>query len=324
MKTISGGLRAAALSLTGALALAGCDLLAAKPPATPPRARPAGLIKPPAPPPVQAPSDESQALARYYGRVQADLLTQGLLRVDGGGPDTPYRADDLVANFERIAFFDEYEREGGLTAASGKAGHLRRWESPVRMNVEFGATVSAAQRKRDKAYVQRFGARLSRITGHPISFNAQNPNFHVFFLGEDDRAAALPRIREIVPNISPASMNVLRDIPRSIHCLVIAFSAPNRPNEYGQAIALVRNEHPDLLRNACIHEELAQGLGLANDSPYARPSIFNDDDEFALLTTHDEMLLKILYDPRLSAGISADKARPVVRILARELTGGPL
>ena len=46
------------------------------------------------------------------------------------------------------------------------------------------------------------------------------------------------------------------------------------------AVAIVRGEHPDLMRLSCIHEELAQGLGLANDSPYARPSVFNDDEEF--------------------------------------------
>ncbi|MCP4818328.1 MAG: DUF2927 domain-containing protein, partial [Shimia sp.] len=65
----------------------------------------------------------------------------------------------------------------------------------------------------------------------------------------------------------------------------------------------------------------AQGLGLPNDDPKARPSIFNDDDEFALLTTHDEMLLHMLYDQRLSAGMTVDEARPIIYILAREQTG---
>jgi hypothetical protein len=87
---------------------------------------------------------------------------------------------------------------------------------------------------------------------------------------------------------------------------------------------LVRTEHPDLTRRACYHEELAQGLGLANDDQNARPSIFNDDEEFALLTSHDELLLKILYDPRLQPGMSADEARPIVWSLAQELVeGGP-
>ena len=78
------------------------------------------------------------------------------------------------------------------------------------------------------------------------------------------------------------------------------------------------------MRHACIHEEVAQGLGLPNDSPYARPSIFNDDDEFALLTSHDEALLRMLYDPRLKNGMTVDEARPIVRILAREEMGAEL
>lgn len=63
-------------------------------------------------------------------------------------------------------------------------------------------------------------------------------------------------------------------------------------------------------------------MGLANDSPRARPSIFNDDEEFALLTRHDEMLLKILYDPRLTPGMTERDARPVIETIAAEMLGG--
>jgi hypothetical protein len=63
-------------------------------------------------------------------------------------------------------------------------------------------------------------------------------------------------------------------------------------------------------------------MGLANDSPEARPSVFNDDEEYALLTTHDEMLLAILYDPRLKAGMGAAEAMPIVREIAAQRVGG--
>jgi hypothetical protein len=62
-------------------------------------------------------------------------------------------------------------------------------------------------------------------------------------------------------------------------------------------------------------------MGLANDSPRARPSIFNDDEEFGFLTRQDEMLLKLLYDPRLHVGMSARDARPIVQQIAYELAG---
>ncbi len=299
------------LAVGAALALTGCLEM----PRNTPQIRPARLDP-------DLPSAQSRALTGYYARMQADLLTQGLLRKDGGGPDTPYDAETLARNFERIAFFDEYERGMGLRASNGKAGTLRRWTGPVRLTVEFGPTVTREQQIRDKVDVAAYARRLQRITRHPISFRPENANFHVLVVSEDDRATALTRVRQLVPNINPASMSLLQNIPRSIHCLVLAFSDVSNDHEYARAIAIVRAEHPDLLRLSCVHEEIAQGLGLANDSPAARPSIFNDDDEFALLTTHDEMLLRILYDQRLRAGMSAEEARPIVRQIARELLGG--
>ena len=87
-------------------------------------------------------------------------------------------------------------------------------------------------------------------------------------------------------------------------------------------MAVIRSELPQRMFQSCVHEELAQGMGLANDSPRARPSIFNDDEEFAYLTRHDELLLRILYDPRLVPGMTEAEARPVVQTIATELLGG--
>jgi hypothetical protein len=118
---------------------------------------------------------------------------------------------------------------------------------------------------------------------------------------EDDRRRLGPRLRALIPGISEASLATIVDMPRSTYCLVVAWD-PDDDGGYETAVAVIRSEHPDLLRLSCIHEEMAQGMGLSNDSPDARPSIFNDDEEFALLTPHDEMLLRILYDPRLRPG----------------------
>jgi len=308
--------------LSAALAaavLAGCAEVTA--PSMTPRLRPPGLVPPPSE--VAEPSERSQELRQYYSRVQADLLAQGLLRQDGGGIDTPFNARQLAQNFERVALYDEYARGGGLQAVSDAPSHLRRWSGPVRIGVEFGATVPEAQRALDRQTVTDYAARLSRVIGHSVTVTRGPANFHVLVMGEDDRDDALRRIRQLVPSISDGSLDIFRTLPRSIHCLVVAFSGGGSDYEYRRAIAFVRAEHPDLMRESCYHEEMAQGLGLANDSPEARPSIFNDDDEFALLTTHDEMLLRMLYDPRLRPGMTPDEARPIVSEIAASLTGGP-
>ncbi|WP_407492105.1 DUF2927 domain-containing protein [Pseudooceanicola sp. MF1-13] len=289
-----------------------------------PQSRPAEVTA--AKPAASAPSAASDSLRRYYAKIQSDLLAQGLLRVDGGGVDTPYSARDLANNFERIVFYDEYARGGGLRNSNGAKASLRRWPGPVRIGVEFGDSVPASLRTSDTATVRGYTARLARLTGHSISFvgvgEATNANFNVLVMGEDDHDQIVRRVREIMPDISATSLGIFQRLPRAIHCLVVAFSRDDGASGYGQAIALVRAEHPDLVRKSCYHEEMAQGLGLANDSPRARPSIFNDDDEFALLTSHDELLLKMLYDPRLRPGMSADTARPIFTKMATELLGG--
>jgi len=238
-------------------------------------------------PPNSAPSEDSLALTAYYKRLQDDLLVQGLLRTDGGGPETPFTDAILARNF-------------------------------VRIGAEFGASVDAAQRSKDKQSLQGYAARLSDATGHPIRYSEANPNFHVLFLSSDDVESYANRIREIVPGIERSSLNAMLNAPRSQLCVVVSFSEAGSLDQT-RAIAVIRAEHPDLLRQACIHEEVAQGLGLVNDSEKARPSIFNDDEEFALLTPHDELLLRMLYDPRLKIGMTAAEAAPIARQIAREL-----
>ena len=125
----------------------------------------------------------------------------------------------------------------------------------------------------------------------------------------------------MLPGVTKQNLAPVRELSDDTYCAVAAYAGGEDAYVYTAAVAVIRAENPDLLRLSCIHEELAQGLGLANDSPEARPSIFNDDDEFALLTSHDEALLAMLYDDRLTPGMSLEEARPVVRTLAREKTG---
>ncbi|MEM9549556.1 MAG: DUF2927 domain-containing protein [Pseudomonadota bacterium] len=309
--------------LAGALGLAvflaGCEVSPPVQPVPVPPSRPAGLAQ------RAEPSDISKNLQLYYARLENDLVARGLLRTDGGGPDTPFDADDLERNFETIVFFDEYRAGAGLSSrGAGESGRLRRWDGPVRMNVEFGRFSTPQTRTRNRNDVAAYAARLARVTGHPISVTSRSPNFNVFFMSYDDDALLQSRLRAVVPNISDSTLAIFRDLPRTIHCLVVAFSDNSAPQSYTRAVALIRAEHPDLIRRSCIHEELAQGLGLANDSPAARPSIFNDDDEFALLTTHDEFLLQMLYDPRLTSGMTASEARGPIRVIARGLLGQDL
>ncbi len=282
-----------------------------------PKARPDGLGAQT----TQTASADSMALRQYFAQVQSAQLSQGLLREDGGGPDTPFTADMLARNFEEIVFYNEY-----ASALQGRGGRspLRRWDGPVRIATIFGDSVPQAERVTDDEATKNYAKRLSRVSGHPVT-TFGTPNFIVIVASEDDRDAVLDDAAARIPGITPESLNALRTLNRDTYCAVAAYASNRQSYTYSAAVAVIRAENPPLLRLSCIHEELAQGLGLANDSRDARPSIFNDDDEFALLTNHDELLLRMLYDPRLQPGMTASEAAPITRIIARELTApGPL
>ncbi|MGR3467846.1 MAG: DUF2927 domain-containing protein, partial [Shimia sp.] len=237
---------------------------------------------------------------------------RGLMRVDGGGIDTRFTADELARNFIDIALASEF----------GGPSPLQRWVRPVTVSVTFGASVPPARKALVQGELQRFTARLARVSGHPVSLVPSGGAFEVHVLSESERRAFGPTLNRIVPGVGPAIEATFTQLPRTDLCLVLT---AGQGNVLTRAVAVIRAELPDLLTRSCIHEEVAQGLGLTNDSPRARPSIFNDDEEFALLTTHDELLLSILYDRRLFPGMTAPQAAPVARQLAAARLGaGPV
>lgn len=307
MRTIGFCLAVGALGLVAA-----CDQF-------PSFATPPTLVPPPVSRPSAAePSPESLELTAYYKDVEAGHRTRGLLRADGGGPDVPFDAERLAQTFLAIAFSREFSDVGGSLVRRSEESILNRWKDAVRIEPQFGPAVSDGQRADDAASIARFADRLERVTGHPISVVDNDGNFHVLIVTEDQRRVIGPTLKRMIPEIRQREIDIIQNLDRATYCVVVASDPANNGTLKG-AVAIIRAELPPLLRLSCIHEEIAQGLGLANDSPTARPSIFNDDDEFGRLTTMDEKMLAILYDDRLSPGMDAKAAGPTVRKIARDL-----
>ena len=298
------------IGMVACLALAGC--VSAPAPVAPPPP-----VAPVAPPP---PTPRSAAAAAYYAQVQQVLLREGMLRTDPGS-DIPIRAERLAENFLRIALHQEFTRGRGGIKREETASALTRWRDPVRVAVRFGPSVPPEKQATDRARIASYLARLSQVTGHPIGLTDAAPNFWVYIVSEDERLALGPELSALRIGIAPDVIQAVTQMSQTTYCNVFAISG-SESHLHRHAVAVIRAENPDLLRLSCFHEEIAQGLGLPNDSPRARPSIFNDDEEFALLTDQDELMLRILYSPELRPGMTAAEARPIVESLARRLVGG--
>jgi hypothetical protein len=298
--------------LVAALALGGCQ-------APRPVAAPAPVAAAPAP---RAPETAaSAAIRKHYADVQAALLAESLLRTETAPEDAPFTDRNLAENFLKIALFEEYAG-GQVTPHSTETPiRLLRWTQPVRVALRFGAAVPAAQVASDTARVASYLARLARVTGHQISLDDHAPNFWLHIATVDERAAMAPVLNAELPGLTEGQVASVTQMGSGTYCQVLTQSDA-ASSTYVRAVAVIPSEHPDLMRLACIHEELAQSLGLPNDSNAARPSIFNDDQEFALLTRQDELMLRMLYDPALHPGMTQAEARPIVETLATRLMDG--
>ena len=260
-------------------------------------------------------------LAAYYTDLERRLVAGGALKTDPHAPGRNWGAKALARNFLDIAMYSEYAGVSTATRGAPTAGTLRRWTVPVGVNVVFGASVPPAQRERDLNAISRYARDLGRYTGHPVRMSTgRQGNLHVLVLSAAEIRGIDRLMSRLLPGAGPAVARAIRSARPSILCMVVAQPHQDRSRGYRNAVILVRAEHPNRLRDSCIQEEMAQAMGLPNDSPRARPSIFNDDEEYGVLTVHDRALLGMLYDARLRPGMTL----PEVSKLAPQIAASVL
>ena len=264
-------------------------------------------------------SDEqiSAELSKSYREFEEVFRQRGYLRTDDGTSEGPLSVEQFLENFEQIAFYTEHSIVDGAFKRAKTPATLRRWEKPLRIMVLFGDSVPDEARRSDIRNVRAFAKRLESITGLEISLVTEDPNVVVTFVNYAERRRFAYSLYRMLDGISLKMAESFTNSPPDQFCSVLTLTSEGS-GEIQSAVVLVKSEQPDLLRLACIHEELAQSLGLMNDSKNARPSVFNDDEEFALLTKSDEDMIRLLYDRRLQAGRDARSVLPIAREIYRQ------
>ena len=258
-------------------------------------------------------------LIKYYSRLEKRKTSLGLLRQDGGGADTPFDVDDIVEAFEQLAFYNEYDIDKNKLLPNSNAVSLAKWKSNTNISVRFGGSVDKEQKDKDLQEINGLISNLSKITNHEIKVSQQNVNMYVVIAKQKEIKDLIKEIGLKRPEFDPKRIPIITQLPKDIHCMAMT-SMSSEPNAaISSAMVIIRSELPEIMRRACFHEEIAQSLGLTNDSHFARPSIFNDDDEFATLTKFDGILLQILYDHRLYSGVSEKEASELIKQIAYEI-----
>ena len=253
--------------------------------------------------------------ATQYSEYASRVAATGGLRTDVAPADAPFDNDDLALNFERIAFFTEYSHEDGELKKEETASTLSRWERPLKLRLKGDGV-----RPADRTSYQKLAKRLSNLTGIDVSVSTSDKgNVSVYILNDGERQD----YRDLLLDEDDSGrFQIIDDWADEFRypCVALVGYAGNDRGEISSAIIVIKGELEGVMRESCIHEELTQVMGLMNDHPEVRPSIFNDDEEFALLTKHDELLLRILYDARLRPAMELEEARPLIPEIVRDVS----
>ena len=89
--------------------------------------------------------------------------------------------------------------------------------------------------------------------------------------------------------------------------------------QLGKSTIFIPDDAPPYIVRACLNEEIGQALGPVNDLYYVADTIFNDDNVHSRLTDFDLLMLRVLYDARLPAGIGRAAAGPIVERILQDI-----
>ncbi len=212
-------------------------------------------------------------------------------------------AAQVLDAFARIAFGNEYEADHDP--------RLQKWTEPVRYRIGEIAPLDEAER----AFLYRHLHRLERLTGLDVAPAPwrEEANFLVLFVPEARYAETIERYiaparRHLLPRFAgTACLGLLRN-HRVTHAIVqaVAIIPIDRARDRGLAMS-------------CIAEETTQILGLLNDSDDVPDTLFNDKSNARDLTPLDEMMVRLLYHPRLLPGMKPAEALGIAREVLPEL-----
>lgn len=255
---------------------------------------------------------DGEPLARLYAAIERVYRDEAKFRTDYDPADAPYNEATLARNFIYVAQRSETQEVGNQVIVEGSSIPLTRWDQPIR--VWTSGTVSS-----DIAHLGKLRNRVAELTGLPVeeARDAQDANVYVLVADARERRELVALLDSMGRQIDAPLVKAWPDLPE-YPCIARVFIDPER-NTLQWAMILVKAELSGAFRKSCLTEEFIQSLGLFNDGPDIRPSIFNDDAEFIELTRHDEYLLRILYDRRLKPGMLRGESEPIVRMIAAEL-----
>jgi hypothetical protein len=201
-----------------------------------------------------------------------------------GAADERLPVAKYVEYFEIVAFGFEYE-------ITSPKPYIRKWP---------GKTIKykmAGLRKEAEYYrpvIERHARVLERFTGVTMKeIPGKAPGEDLIFVFA--RKASMKDAGRLLEK----NERVLQTVAQG-RCYFLSYDIKGR---IVKGLIAINSELPRLVVEHCLLEEMAQSMGLPNDSPLVSPSLFNDRERQMSLSLIDKVLLRTLYDKRMKPGL---------------------
>lgn len=218
------------------------------------------------------------------------------------GPMAEWRSADALAKaFIELAVSGSHRTNGGM---------VKKWGNAVNYSVVH----HVGEQEVHERLVQIHMRHLHQLTGVDIRAEAKvsQANFLVVLTSEDRLAD------DMRTYLDPAGMRYAERAFRNSVC--IASIRADSTGHIHRAVTLIPVDRArgsgDLV--GCVAEELTHMMGLINDTQAPLPSIFNHAPPRCYISGLDAVLLRMLYDPRIKAGMTTDALRAVLISIAKD------
>ncbi len=226
--------------------------------------------------------------------------------------EVPAAPETLLDKFDRTVFFSDDGRNAFVPR-----DRLEKWARPI--EVVIVGSLSVAHRQ----FVEAHFDELARLTGLPISLQGGSGSIREAVSSLERRQANFVVAidsRERLDRLQ-AEMGASAGERWANRGVVCFFYASPRRGRIVEAFAAIPNVYKEALLRRCIIEETTQALGLFADSDMIQPSMFSERTPEILgqLTLNDKIIVRTLYDPRITPNMRRGKALAVAQDVIAEL-----
>lgn len=152
------------------------------------------------------------------------------------------------------------------------------------------------------AALQKHITDLAFLTGLPIRLMPRDIGS-----GGDIVITIVPRVAMSAVPFPGVPVKMMNDLMGPSRCYFVIWPDPDWA--IAKAHVVINSMLDENHIKHCLLEELTQSLGLPNDSDRLRPSVFNESAMLLVLSRLDRILIRTVYDPRISKGLSLGEFR---------------